>query len=98
YCQLAGTRTWNQIARAEQIQKSLARKPTSPADKFVLHDRYVSRGSAERRQAQPQKKRRQFAQRGSRRNDALPMPVRTTYTVAYCSVSHGHAADSRALL
>src|SRR5712691_3644296 len=37
YGQFARTRAWNQIARAEQVEEFLTRKPPSAAHKLIFH-------------------------------------------------------------
>jgi hypothetical protein len=63
--QFAGAGPGNQAACAEEIEKLFAGKPFPAADQFVFHDGDVRRRPAKRRDAQPQKEKRQFFQRSA---------------------------------
>ncbi|MDC4227221.1 MAG: hypothetical protein MPW15_23990 [Candidatus Manganitrophus sp.] len=70
---LCGVRAWDQIRRADQIEKFFIAEPLAPPYRFVVHQGDVGRGAAEGGHAEPEKQRRHFGH--SLRQRSVPLMV-----------------------
>src|SRR5277367_1621621 len=57
------TRSRNEIACAEQVEEFFTRKPPSPANELIFHDRDVCCRSSESSRAQPEKEQSKLIER-----------------------------------